>query len=273
VTPGAFQPSAPFLILCGGSGRFPGVCSNQYVTKLDATLNQTIFSTYLTGTFGATPAALSVDAQGNILLAGVTNSPDYPTTSASFEPNYIANAPPGFGADFPPPPASGYVTTLNATGSALLASTFFSGPQSDTIDFAASTAGGIYVSGHANSPDLPGLEGVPEPCMPQNFETRISLDGSSITATHTVPGNVLAYDSLTGTLPAWTGVDLIGFDPAAPPNHIACILDAADRMPVASVAPGELLSIFGSHFVFDETSTAQPGPVPTLLPASVSPRR
>jgi DNA-binding beta-propeller fold protein YncE len=56
VTPGAFQPSAPFLILCGGSGRFPGVCSNQYVTKLDATLNQTIFSTYLTGTFGATPA-------------------------------------------------------------------------------------------------------------------------------------------------------------------------------------------------------------------------
>jgi uncharacterized protein (TIGR03437 family) len=59
-----------------------------------------------------------------------------------------------------------------------------------------------------------------------------------------LPGSVLAYDPATGMLLAWTGADLISFDPAAPPTPIACILDAADSQPVTSIAPGELLSIF-----------------------------
>ena len=206
-----------------------------------------------------------MDSQGNILLAGITNSPDYPTTTDAFEPNYVANAPPTFGESFPPPPNSGYLTKLNSTGTALLYSSFFSGTQSDTIDFADLTPNGIYVSGQANSTDLPGFDGVPAPCLPENFETRFSLDGSTITANHSVPGNVLAYDPVTSALLAWTGADLISFNPAAPPDHIACILDAADRKPVSFIAPGELLSIFGSHFVFDETSTPQPGPVPTSI--------
>jgi uncharacterized protein (TIGR03437 family) len=84
--------------------------------------------------------------------------------------------------------------------------------------------------------------------MPQTFETRITLDGLAVTAARTVPGKVLAYDPLTGTLLAWTGADLIRFDPASPPAAIACILDAADLRPVSAVAPGELLSIFGTHF-------------------------
>jgi uncharacterized protein (TIGR03437 family) len=242
-------------------------CSYQYVTKLNANLSQIVYSTYVTGSWGALSAAISVDAQRNVVLAGTTNSPDYPTTSNAFEPIYTANAPPPpntclWGCVFPPP-ASGYITKLNATGTGLLYSTFLSGTQADTIGFAAFTSGGIYLSGQAGSPDFPGLEGVPSQCMPQTFETRLSLDGSAITAARMVPGNVLAYDPATGMLLAWTGTDLIAFDPAAPPTVIACILDAADLHPVTSIAPGELLSIFGAHFV-----NGIAGPAPGSFPAS-----
>jgi uncharacterized protein (TIGR03437 family) len=266
LTAGAFQ-SVYRLNVCDGTGQLAFGCFYQYVTKLNASLSQIIYSTYLTGSWGAAPAAISVDAQRNVLLAGTTNSPDYPTTSNAFEPVYIANAPSPpqvclFGCIFPPP-SSGYVTKLNATGTGLVYSTFFSGTQTDTIGFAAFTNGGIYLSGQAGSPDLPGFEGVPFQCMPQTFETRLSVDGSAVTATRIVPGSALAYDPATGTLLVWSGTDLIRFDPADPPTHIACIVDAADLRPVNSIAPGELLSIFGASFV----NSASGPPLGTFPPS------
>jgi uncharacterized protein (TIGR03437 family) len=241
-------------------------CSYQYVTKLNANLNQILYSTYVTGSWGAAPAAILVDAQRNVVLAGTTYSSDYPTTSNAFQPFYIANAPSPFvcwDCSFPPP-ASGYMTKLNATGTGLIYSTFLSGTEADTIAFAAFTAGGVYLSGQLESPDFPGIEGVPSQCLPLAFETRLSLDGSAVTAARTAPGNVMAYDQATGMLLAWTGADLIGFDPAALPTPIACIVDAADLRPVTSIAPGEALSIFGAHFV-NATLGQGPGASATSL--------
>jgi uncharacterized protein (TIGR03437 family) len=266
ITPGAFQ-STHQLNACAGTGQLGLGCSYQYVTKLNAALSQILYSTYVTGSWGASPAAISVDAQRNVVLAGTTNSPDYPTTSNAFQPFYIANAPSPLDTCFWscvfPPPASGYMTKLNATGTGLIYSTFLSGTQADTIAFAAFTAGGIYLSGQVESPDFPGLDGVPLQCMPETYETRLSLDGLAVTAARMVPGSVLAYDPATGMLLAWTGADLIGFDPAAPPTPIACILDAADLQPVTSIAPGELLSVFGAHF--NGTPSQAPGGFVTSL--------
>jgi uncharacterized protein (TIGR03437 family) len=251
IHPGAFQ-STHTENACAGTGQVGMGCFYQYVTKLNANLSQIVYSTYVTGSWGASPAAISVDAQHNAVLAGTTNSPDYPTTSNAFEPFYIANAPSPpntclWGCVFPPP-ASGYVTKLSATGTGLVYSTFLSGTQADTIAFAAFTSAGIYLSGVARSADFPGLEGFPSQCMPAAYETRLSVDGLTITAARTLPGNAMAYDQATGMLLAWTGADLIGFDPAAPPAPITCILDAADLQPVTSIAPGELLSIFSERF-------------------------
>jgi uncharacterized protein (TIGR03437 family) len=75
---------------------------------------------------------------------------------------------------------------------------------------------------------------------------------------------VLAYDAAAGRLLAWTGADLVSFDPAAPPAPIACIVDAADLRPVTSIAPGELLSVFGAHFI-NGTTGQTPGVFPTSL--------
>jgi hypothetical protein len=52
------------------------------------------FATYVTGEYGATPAAISVDAKGDVFVAGTTISPDYPPTPNAYEPQYLASAAP-----------------------------------------------------------------------------------------------------------------------------------------------------------------------------------
>lgn len=253
ITPGAFQTTFSDMA-CGGDWQVAFGCAYQYVAKLDPALTQFAYSTFVTGTYGAQPVAIWVDAQGNATVAGTTNSPDYPTTNNAFQPFYAASALPPTPSLSPfswtyPPPTSGYITKLNATGTGLLYSTFFSGTQDDTITFAAFTSDGIRFAGQAGSPDLPGLDGAPLPCLPESYTATMSLDGASITSSRLLNGTVLAYDAATAKFLAWTGTDLVSFDPAAPPDPITCIVDSADLRPVTAIAPGELVSIYGPYFV------------------------
>jgi uncharacterized protein (TIGR03437 family) len=252
-TPGAIQ-NTHGLQPCGGSGQLAFACSYQYVTKFNPGLTRIIYATYLTGTYGAAPASISVDPQGNVWVAGTTNSPDYPVTPNAYQPLYLASAPPPPGNScmfscVSPPAATGYITELNTTGTGLIYSTFFGGTETDNIGFAVFSTNGVYIAGTTKSPDLPGFAGFPAQCLPQTYATRLSTDATEVGAARQVPGQgqVLAYDGAANALIVWTGSDLVTFDPAAPPNSVACILDAADLMPVTSVAPGELLSIFGQR--------------------------
>jgi hypothetical protein len=165
VTPGAFQ-SEPANVCSSLHNFFE--CGYQYVAKLNPALNQVLYATYASGEYGATPAAISVDAQGDAFVVGTTESPDYPTTPDAYEPQYIAGAPPNKSCFFMPncvvlPPASGYLTEVNPSGTGLIYSSYFSGTQMDTINFAAFTPEAIYLGGSAGSADLPGLVGYPQP--------------------------------------------------------------------------------------------------------------
>ena len=269
-TPGAFQ-GMPAVSFCGCPFlNFP--CGgDQFVASLTPDLSRIRFLTYLTARHGAVPSYVAVDAQGNILIAGTTSAPGYPTTSGSYQPNYTAangivnTCGPPIPMEFTSP--SGYVTLVKADGSSLVFSTFFSGSKNDGVSFAAMTSAGIYLAGRAGSVDLPGFDGaVPSPCIPVGFVTRMTLDGSAISASRTPPGTPLAYDSTSGTLLLASGNDLIRFDPSQP-TPIACMLDSADLSPVTAIAPGELLSMFG-RFLYFETSTirivANQAPAPLL---------
>jgi uncharacterized protein (TIGR03437 family) len=252
-TPGAFQgvpPTSycgcPFLnFVCGG---------DQFVASVTPDLGRTRFLTYVTAHYGARPAYMALDAQGNVLLAGTTSAPGYPTTSASYQPTYSAlnkivlTCGPPVPMEVTSP--AGYVTLLKGDGSGLIYSTFFSGSNSDNLTFATLTGAGIYLGGQAGSVDLPGFDGaVPSACVPVGFVTRMTLDGSAVSASHTPPGTPLAYDSTSGTLLLASGSDLIRFDPTQP-TSIACVLDSADMRPVSTVAPGELLTMFGRFRYF-----------------------
>ena len=253
-TPGAFQEiPAPSFCGCPFFG-FP--CGgDQFVASLTPDLSRTRFLTYVTAKYGALPAYVAVDAQGNVLIAGTTKASAYPTTPGSYQPNYTAasgtvlTCGPPIPLEFTSP--SGYVTLVKADGSGLIFSTFFSGSKNDSLSFAALTGTGIYLAGQAGSVDLPGFDGaVPSPCVPLGFVTRMTLDGSAISSSRTPPGTPLAYDSTTGTLLLASGSDLLRFDPSQA-TPIACVVDAADLSPVTAVAPGELLTMFGRFLYFE----------------------
>ena len=260
-TPGAFQ-GVPTSFYCGCPCLSFPCGGNQFVASLTADLSQIRFLTYVTAKYGATPAYVAVDAEGNVLIAGTTAAPGYPTTPDSYQPNYTA-ASKTVETCGPPIPMevtspSGYMTLVTADGSGLIFSTFFSGTKSDSLTFAALTSTGIYLGGQAGSVDLPGFDGaVPSACVPVGFVARMTLDGSAISPSRTPPGTPLAYDSTTGTLLLASGNDLLRFDPSQA-TPIACLLDAADHSPVTTVAPGELLTMFGRFSYFENNPFTVP---------------
>jgi uncharacterized protein (TIGR03437 family) len=265
-TPGAFQ-GVPETYLCGCP--FLGyICGgNQFAASLSPDLSQTRFLTYVTARFGATPSYIALDPQGNILIAGTTIAPGYPTTPGSYQPIYTAAARveetcgPPIPLEITSP--SGYVTLLKPDGSGLVFSTFFSGSNSDGLSFAALTSSGIYLGGQASSVDLPGFDGgVPSACIPVGFLTRMTLDGTAVTPTSTPAGTPLAYDPTTSTLLYVFGSNLLRFDPTQS-TPIACVLASADLTPVTATAPGELLTMYGRFLYlqqdgFGETTTITP---------------
>ncbi len=154
----------------GGGTAFLGVpCSYGFVAKLNPGGTEVIFSTWLTGRHGSQFRGLHVDAGGNALVAGVTNSTDFPTTAGVLLDRHIANEP--YPSDPNPlrpavriPRASGFVAGLNNTGTALLFATYFSGTRTDTISGMRVDANSIYLAGAASSLDLPGLDAPPDTC-------------------------------------------------------------------------------------------------------------
>lgn len=126
-----FQPNLRVDARCShsiNSASFP--CSDAFVTKLNAG-GALVYSTYLGGWDSDDARGIAVDAQGNAHLAGCT----------------------GRGSDFPtvnPLPSTQwgdiFVAKVNASGSALLYSTYLGGlPRANSI--ALDPAGNAYVTG------------------------------------------------------------------------------------------------------------------------------
>ena len=274
--PGAFQTTLNGAICsAGGGGPSPGFqkfCTYQYVAKLDPS-GKPSWSTYVTGKYGAIPAGISVDAAGNVIVAGTTNSADYPVTPGAFQTAYTASGLSGFAATtvtFGPPNATGYVTKVAAGGGALLWSTYFGGSSQDQITGMALTPSGeILLSGRAASNDLV-LPDTPEGCRPSpnqvlGFIAVLAADGATAGATQLVHGapDCLYVNCSSGLAAFQTGWPLaaradgsailagsngtLASVDSSPAGRIACVIDAADNVQLTSVAPGQLVALFGAH--------------------------
>jgi uncharacterized protein (TIGR03437 family) len=272
---GAFQSThaAQFCSQTTGPSGFATNCSYQYVAKLDATGTKLLWGTYVTGTCGAIAAGMEIDNAGNVIVAGTTNSDDYPVTPGAFQTAYApAAAPPpnfGFPGALSAPPATGYVTKINAAGTGLAWSTYFGGSYADHITGMAFTATGVlFLSGRAGSSDLPVLTGTPDGCRPSpnqvlGFVARMAPDGATAGPSQLVYGAPDCLYSSCNTLPNYqTGWPLAlrpdGTAIVAGVNgslaaidfsssiRLACIIDPTDNAQLATVAPGQLVSLFGT---------------------------
>ncbi len=121
--------SGAFQIALGGN-------FDAFVTKLNATGSALLYSTYLGGSGGEAGGGIALDSAGNAHVAGATNSNNFPTTPGAFQTTY------GGGLN------DVFVTKLNATGSALLYSTYLGGSGDDEgLGIALDTLGNAYVTG------------------------------------------------------------------------------------------------------------------------------
>jgi hypothetical protein len=160
-TSGAFRTTAP----ANGGGA-------DFVAKLNAAGSALIYSTYLGGNAGGEPdqaLGIAVDPGGNACVTGFAVSLDFPTTPGAFQATF------GGGS------SDVFVTKLNATGSALLYSTYLGGSGSDgeTLQWfegavlangiAVDSSGNIYVTGATDSPNFPTTVGAFQPALSGSF--------------------------------------------------------------------------------------------------------
>jgi uncharacterized protein (TIGR03437 family) len=116
-----------------------------YVLKLNAAGGLTYLS-YLGGSESDSGSSLALDNAGNIYVVGWTISTDFPTLDAP-QSRYR-----GGGLPF----GDGFITKLNASGSALLYSTYLGTPGNDYVnDIAVDSVGNAYVVGGTLRPTFP----------------------------------------------------------------------------------------------------------------------
>jgi hypothetical protein len=128
-----------------------------------------VFSTYLGGFGDDIGRGVSVDSQGNVLVAGTTESTDFPVEKP-FQSEYGGGS--GFGDAF--------VTKIPPTGGSLLFSTFLGGPGADTASDVSvdgldrATVVGSGGSGFPLQHQFNEFDGI------DNFVLKLSSDGSEL---------------------------------------------------------------------------------------------
>jgi hypothetical protein len=131
-----FPTMNPFQPVSGGA-------QDVFVSQLNASGSALIFSTYLGGSGSESTLSIAVDDSGNAFVTGGTYSSNFPTVHP-FQPALSVNQ-------------DAFVTQLNASGSALVYSTYLGGSNDDDYgsDIAVDDSGNAFVTGWTNSDDFP----------------------------------------------------------------------------------------------------------------------
>src|SRR5215212_3658745 len=163
-TPGAFDTTF--------NGR-----EDAFVTKLNASGSALAYSTFLGGSDSDQGLGITV-REGRAYVTGATLSANYPTTSGAFDTT--------FNGVF-----DAFVTKLNASGSALVYSTFLGGSDLDQGEsIAVDREGRAYVTGLTQSADFPTTLGA--------FDRTFNGPNDAFVTKLNASGSALAYSTFLG---------------------------------------------------------------------------
>jgi hypothetical protein len=113
-----------------------------FVARLNAQGHALDYSTYLGGSGRDEGWGIAVDGEENAYITGITDSPDFPTASP------LQGSMAGV--------EDAFVTRINASGSALVYSTYLGGSLRDgALGIALDRDGNTYLAGHSISTDFP----------------------------------------------------------------------------------------------------------------------
>jgi len=168
-----------------------------FISKFNSGLSRLLASTYVGGSYSDGANALAMDSSGNVYVAGVTCSSDYPTTPGAYDRTY--NSGDYMGGD-------AFISKLNSGLSSLLASTYIGGSNSDSAHaLALDSSGNVYVAGCTYSSDYPTTPGAYDgtyndgyyDVFISKFNSRLSrlLASTYIGGSNSDGANALALDS------------------------------------------------------------------------------
>src|SRR2546422_760404 len=162
-TAGAFQTA------------FGGGEADAFVTKLNPTGSALVYTTYLGGDGFDQGHGIAVDATGNAYVTGQTFSTNFPTTTGTVQPGFS-----GVSSII----GDAFVTKLNATGSALVYSTYLGGGDDDEgFGMAVDATGNAYVTGQTLSTNFPTTADTVQPGFAGTidaFMTKLNPTGSGL---------------------------------------------------------------------------------------------
>src|SRR2546427_2561770 len=179
-------PTTPDAFQDGYQGPYNRNWGDAFVTKFSST-GSLLYSTYFGGSGLDEGRGIAVDSSGNAYITGVTRGlgmpNDLPTTPNAFQ----TQMPGGF--------EDGFVTKLDATGGALIYSTYLGGSGDDRAErIAIDSSGDAYVLGSTDSNDFPLFNPMQSPGA--FFLSKLNPDGSALVySTYLDSGIGLAVDS------------------------------------------------------------------------------
>jgi hypothetical protein len=152
ITPGAFSTTR-------GSVSFNG---SGFLTKLNATGNSLLYSTFLGGSINAAGQAVAVDSSGSAYVAGDSESIDFPTTPGALKALSTFEVSNCCGADM-------FLSKVAVDGTALLYSTLLGGGAGGPKALALDGSGGVYIVGVAAGLSYPTTAGAFQTSNPKNI--------------------------------------------------------------------------------------------------------
>ncbi len=144
-----------------------------FVTKLNASGTDLVWSTFLGGSGRDQGYGIAIDGAGNVWAAGYTESTDFPTAgSPAYDTSHNGNQ-------------DAYVARLSQDGSSLVYSTYLGGSEQDIVNEIAVHQGTVYVTGRTWSSNFPvepvgRSEGGSLTGDHSAFVTRLDTSGSSL---------------------------------------------------------------------------------------------
>src|SRR4051812_48335417 len=153
-----------------------------FVSKLNPGGTQLVYSTFIGGSDMEFGRRIAIDAAGNAYVTGQTKSSNFPTTANAFDRSL--NIPPNC-PRCATDNTDGFVTKLNASGSALVYSTYLGGTDYDAPHgIAVDASGNAYVDGETLSNiDFPTTAGSFSPTSHGSYDefvTKLNTTGSAL---------------------------------------------------------------------------------------------
>jgi hypothetical protein len=152
---------------------FGGGGEDAFVAKINSAGQALVYSTYLGGNGSDLGGGIALDPSGNAYVTGTTSSSNFPVVNA-FQPSLNGSQ-------------DAFVARLNASGSALVYSTYLGGSSIEAGSaIAVGPGGNALVTGYTASTDFPVLDALQpnEAGSYDAFFSRISPSGSLIESTY-----------------------------------------------------------------------------------------